>query len=93
MLPLILKWAEEARLPLLTALARVTCDPAAILSIESGSLSLGSPADICIFDPTESWQVTPQALRSQGKNTPFLGYEMTGRVHTTLVGGRVVFEA
>lgn len=92
LLPLILKWAEEAKLPLLTALARVTCDPAAILEIDTGSLTLGSPADICIFDPTEPWQVTPEALRSQGKNTPFLGYEMAGRVHTTLVGGRVVFE-
>lgn len=92
LLPLILKWAEEAKLPLLTALARVTCDPAAILGIDAGSLTVGSPADICVFDPTEPWRVTPETLRSQGKNTPYMGYEMAGRVHTTLVGGRVVFQ-
>lgn len=92
LLPLTLKWAEEAGLPLLTALARITCDPATILGIESGSLAVGRPADICVFDPTEPWQVTPEALRSKGKNTPFMGYEMAGRVHTTLVGGRVVYE-
>lgn len=92
LLPLLLKWAEEARLPLLTALARVTCDPAAILGIENGSLEIGRPADVCIFDPAEPWVLTPEILHSQGKNTPFMGYEMAGRVHITLVGGRVVFE-
>jgi dihydroorotase len=93
LLPLTLKWAAEAKIPLITALARITCDPAAILGISAGSLAVGSPADVCVFDPTEPWQVTPQALRSEGKNTPFLGYEMAGKVRTTLVGGRVVFEA
>ncbi len=93
LLPLTLKWAAQAKLPLPTALARVTCDPAAILGIASGSLAVGSPADICIFAAEEPWRVTADALRSQGKNTPFLGYEMTGRVKTTLVGGRVVFES
>lgn len=92
LLPLMLKWAEEAKLPLATALARVTCDPAAILGIETGSLAVGSAADLCLFDPVEPWRVTPEALRSQGKNTPFMGYEMAGRVHVTMVGGRVVFE-
>jgi dihydroorotase len=81
------------KLPLSAALARITCDPAAILGIEAGALGIGSPADVCIFDPAAPWQVTPEALRSEGKNTPFLGYEMTGRVRTTLVGGRIVFAA
>ena len=93
LLPLTLKFAQEMKLPLTTALARITCDPAAILGIDAGSLSIGSPADVCIFDPTEAWRVTPEALRSEGKNTPFMAYEMDGRVRTTLVGGRIVFEA
>jgi len=92
LLPLLLKWAAEEKLPLATALARVTCDPAAIMGVDGGSLAVGDPADVCLFDPDEPWVVTPQALRSQGKNTPFMGYEMAGRVHATLVGGRVVFE-
>jgi len=93
LLPLTLQWATQEKLPLARALARITCDPAAILGIEAGSLSVGSPADVCVFDPDEAWRVTPEALRSQGKNTPFMGYELSGRVRMTLVGGRIVFEA
>ncbi|MCB1941085.1 MAG: dihydroorotase [Candidatus Accumulibacter sp.] len=93
LLPLTLLWAEQASLPLAEALARVTCDPAAILGIDAGSLAIGSPADVCVFDPTEPWRVTAESLRSQGKNTPYLGYEMSGRVRMTLVGGGIVFEA
>lgn len=92
LLPLVLKWANEARVPLLAALARVTCDPAAILGIETGAIRAGQRADICIFDPQEPWRVSPETLRSQAKNTPCMGWEMTGRVCTTLVSGRVVFE-
>ncbi|HOG03061.1 MAG TPA: dihydroorotase, partial [Accumulibacter sp.] len=83
LLPLTLQWAAQEKLPLSLALARITCDPAAILGIEAGSLSVGSPADVCVFDPDESWRVTPEALRSQGKNTPFMGYEVSGRVRMT----------
>lgn len=93
LLPLTLLWAEQASLPLAEALARVTCDPAAILGIDAGSLAIGSPADVCVFDPTEPWRVSAESLRSQGKNTPYLGYEMSGRVRMTLVGGGIVFEA
>lgn len=91
LLPLTLKLAEEMKIPLATVLARVTCDPAAILGIEAGALAVGKSADVCVFDPHEPWRVLPENLRSQGKNTPFIGYEMTGRVTATLVGGRVVF--
>ncbi len=90
LLPLTLQWAAECDLPLVTALARITCDPAAILGIAGGSLRVGSPADICLFDPAETWQVSADTLRSQGKNTPFLGRQVTGRVRMTLVGGRIV---
>jgi dihydroorotase len=93
LLPLTLKWAEEMKLPLVTALARITCDPATILGIEAGALNVGSPANVCIFDPAETWRVTPEALCSEGKNTPFIRYELAGRVRTTLVDGRIVFEA
>jgi len=91
LLPLTLKLAEEMKIPLATVLARVTCDPAEILGIEAGSLTVGKSADVCVFDQHEPWRVLPENLRSQGKNTPFIGYEMDGRVTATLVGGRVVF--
>jgi dihydroorotase len=93
LLPLTLRWAEETRTPLATALARITCDPSAILGISSGSLTPGHPADICIFDPAATWRVSPEGLQSRGKNTPFEGIEMTGRVVATLVDGHLVFGA
>ena len=92
LLPLILKWAAEAHVPLLDALARVTSDPATVLGIEAGSLEVGRRADICVFNPLDAWHVQPDALHSKCRNTPFLGWEMPGRVCVTLVGGRVVFE-
>jgi dihydroorotase len=93
LLPLTLKWAEAAKLPLSAAIARITQAPAEVLGLPIGDLSPGSAADICIFDPQASWQVTPEALRSRGKNSPWLGYEMTGKVCSTLVGGRLVFSS
>jgi dihydroorotase len=93
LLPLTLKWAEEVRLQLSAALARITVEPARILGIDAGHLSRGAVADLCIFDPDEYWKVETTALKSQGKNTPFLGMELCGRVKYTLVNGNVVYEA
>ncbi|MCL4799604.1 MAG: dihydroorotase [Burkholderiales bacterium] len=93
LLPLTLKWAAEHKLALADALARVTCEPARILGIEAGHLGAGAPADVCIFDPGAYVKVTPAMLKSQGKNTPFLGYELPGRVRCTLVAGTVRYEA
>lgn len=91
LLPLTLKWAETAKVALSDAVARITCGPAGILGLESGHLALGAAADVCIFDPQATWQLTPEALKSRGKNSPWQGYMMTGQVRSTLVGGRVVF--
>jgi dihydroorotase len=95
LLPLTLKWAAEMKLPLPQALARVTCDPARILGIEAeaGQLAVGAAADICIFDPHDTIRITRAALRSQGKNTPFLGYELPGRVRYTLIDGHLAYSA
>jgi len=92
LLPLTLKWAAANGVTLPSALARITSAPAAILGIDAGHLAVGQPADICIFDPDSHWRVEPRALRSQGKNTPFLGLEVPAVVRMTLVGGQVVFE-
>ena len=91
LLPLTLKWAEAAKVDLSSALARITSAPAEVLGLTSGQLAIGAVADLCIFDPEATWQLTPEALKSRGKNSPWLGYMMTGKVKTTLVGGRVVF--
>ena len=93
LLPLTLKWIEEARLPLVQGLARVTSDPARVLGIRAGRVSVGASADLCVFDPGRYWKVEATALKSQGKNTPFVGFEVKGKVRYTLVEGLVVFES
>lgn len=92
LLPLTLRWATEHKVPLVRALARITSEPARVLDRPAGTLRAGSVADICLFDPQEVWKVEPRTLKSQGKNSPWLGYEMQGRVRATLVGGQVVHE-
>ena len=90
LLPLTLKWAQEDNVELPTALSRITAAPAAVLGVAAGNLAVGAAADVCVFDPAAYWRVDRKALRSQGKNTPFLGLEVPGRVRWTLVGGQVV---
>jgi len=92
LLPLTLQWAKEEKLPLSAALDRITAAPARVLGLDAGHLAPGADADVCVFDPDLHWVVAPSALRSQGKNTPFLGLELSGKVRYTLVGGQVVHE-
>jgi dihydroorotase len=92
LLPLVLKWAEQDKIPLLDALSRITINPAQLLGVKMGHLSIGAHADLCVFDPKAAWKVEPAALKSQGKNTPFNGYEMQGRVRYTLLDGQLVFQ-
>ena len=91
LLPLTLKWAHEAKVPLASALSRITADPARVLGVEAGHLGVDAPADVCVFDPNKWWTVERSSLKSQGKNTPFLGLELPGKVKYTLVGGEVVY--
>lgn len=93
LLPLTLKWAEEAKVPLATALGRITAQPATILGLQAGHLALGADADLCLFDPTRHTKVAANSLASQGKNTPYLGLELPGNVRHTLVRGQVVYAA
>jgi dihydroorotase len=92
LLPLTLKWAEARKLPLPKALARITSDAARVLGVPAGRLAIGAPADIALFDPRATLRVSAESLKSQGKHTPFAGYELAGRVRYTLVGGNVVYE-
>ncbi len=92
LLPLTLKWAAENQVPLAQALACVTRKPAQILGINNGHLGAGAHADLCVFDPEARFTVTTKTLRSQGKNTPFLGYELPGVVKATVIDGHVDYE-
>jgi len=100
LLSLALKWGADQGLPLARTLAAVTSGPVAVLGDALGSLASsagrlveGGVADVCVFDPGAHWVVQASALRSQGKHTPFTGYELPGRVHRTLVRGALAFEA
>ncbi|PMS36891.1 dihydroorotase [Trinickia symbiotica] len=92
LLSLTVKWAEETRVPLAKALNRVTAAPADVLKLPAGRIDVGATADICVFDAGAHWRVEPRSLKSQGHNTPFLGYELPARVRATIVAGRVAFE-
>ncbi|MFC3110975.1 dihydroorotase [Undibacterium arcticum] len=96
LLSLALKWADETvdapEQRVSRAIRKVTCDPAAVAGMDCGHLAVGSVADICLFDPAARWTVEAGALASQGKHTPFLGYELAGQVRTTIVAGHVAFE-
>jgi dihydroorotase len=92
LLPLTLKWGEAKGLSLAATLSRITSEPARILGVGSGKLAPGAPADLVLFDPAAPVRIAPESLKSQGKNTPFLGHELAGRVRLTIVAGNVVNE-
>jgi len=99
LLSLALKWSRDSGAPLARALAVVTNEPARVLGHALGTLQAsvgqlveGGVGDVCIVDAEDAWTVQGSALRSQGKHTPFGGYELPGRVRYTLVGGQVAFE-
>ncbi len=91
LLPLTLRFAEETRVSLSDAIGKVTIEPARIIGLEAGSLSLGAAADVIVIDPEIYWKVAPENLISRGHNTPFLDWDMKGRVSQTLLSGRQVF--
>ena len=91
LLPLTLKLVDEKIISLLDAISRVTIQPARILGIDVGQLTPGAPADVCIFDPSATWQVDSTDLQSRGNNTPFDGQSLSGVVKTTFVAGRIQF--
>ena len=91
LLPLALQLAHEQVLPLSDLLHRLTRGPAEILGLPGGTLASGATADICIFDPERTWVLDTASMCSNGQNTPFMGWEMKGRVIHTLLAGRLVY--
>lgn len=73
-------------------LRKMTINPAFILRIPKGRLSLGGGADFTIFDPDEEWTVDPEQFASKGRNTPFAGRTLKGRVKYTIVDGKIIYQ-
>lgn len=92
LLPLTLNLVEQGIIDLSKAVALMSCQPAAILGIDRGTLSVGAVADISLIDPGHEWQLEPGKLRSKSKNTPFGGWSMKGAAIKTILAGKIVFE-
>ena len=84
---------EEGVLSLESAVDKLSTAPAKVFGLAKGTLAVGADADVTIVDQQEQWEVDPAKFRSKSRNTPFAGWKVKGRVRTTIVGGRVVFEA
>ena len=86
-------------LDLTTIVSRLTTGPARVIETglrrqpcSQGSLKIGVPGDITIFDPNLKWVVKPEEFASKGKNTPLAGFQLMGKVMATIVGGKVVYK-
>ena len=92
LLPLTLELVHQGQLSLSTAIARLTCGPAAVLNRQAGRLAIGAAADLVLFDLQHPWQVEGKKFRSLSRNTPFEGRMIRGQVVRTVVGGSTVFD-
>lgn len=91
LLTLGLRLVDEHVIGLDDLIHRLTAGPSNILGLPLGTLSVGAAADVCIFDPDMTWRVDTDTLKSNGHNTPFMGWEMKGRVTHTLLAGKLVY--
>lgn len=82
---------HTGKLTLSDILRKMTVNPASILRSLYGRLAIGNPADVVIFDPDEVWQVEPEQFLSMGRNTPFGGRRLKGKVKYTIVDGQIVY--
>jgi dihydroorotase len=88
---LALTLVDEGVLSVEQVVALLTVQPARAFGLSKGTLAVGADADVTIVDPDAHWVVEPAQFRSKGRNTPFAGWKLKGRVVTTIVGGRVVY--
>jgi dihydroorotase len=91
LLPLTMAWARDHKVSLDKTLSLLTTGPARILKRDAGEMREGGQADLCLYAPQEPWLITADTLHTQGRNTPFIGRELEGRVKATLVDGRLVY--
>jgi dihydroorotase len=87
-----MRLVEAGQLSLMRLIEALSTTPAKVLGVEGGSLAIGKPADVIVFESEEPWVCDPAQLKGRSKNTPFDGARMSGKVHVTIVAGEVVFE-
>jgi dihydroorotase len=92
MLPLSLELVRRGYISLSRMIDALSTQPARVLGIGRGTLAVGSPADIAIFDPEREWTLHADGMATKSRNTPFDGWTMKGKTLRTLVGGVTVWE-
>jgi dihydroorotase len=92
-LPTMLALVRAGHITISDLIFRLSTEPARLLRKPGGTLSPGTPADVVVFNPDESWLVTPEILKTKSANTPLLGMTLTGRARYTLVEGQVKHHA
>lgn len=83
---------EQGYLTPMQMVEKMSLNPAKVLGIDKGSLAVGKAADVVIADPNEKYKIDVNEFASKGKNTPFQGKEVVGRVKVTIVDGKIVFQ-
>lgn len=92
LLPLSLRLVDDENFPLSKVIASLTSQPASIMGIDAGTLTVGSKADVCVFDPDRHWSLSETSMASFGKNSPFVGWEFDGCVTHTLHNGKLTYQ-
>jgi dihydroorotase len=90
LLPLAMRLVEQQTLDLDSVIKAITSAPASILGINAGTLAVGAIADLCIFNRQDDWQLDESSMVSQGKNTPFIGWNFQSKVRHTIIGGTLI---
>lgn len=83
---------HSGRMELADILRKMTFNPSCILGINRGRVAIGGSADLTLFDPDEEWVIDPQQFASKGRNTPFGGRRVKGKVKYTIVNGNVIYQ-
>jgi dihydroorotase len=92
-LPLVLKLVRDGVMDLPTAIAKLTCNPATILSIKGGTIEEGKEADLTVIDLNKEYVIAQEDFKSKSHNTPFIGWVMKGKAMLTMVGGKIVWKS
>ena len=87
-----MRLVDEDVLPLGELFTRLTLNPASILGLPGGKIGVGEVADLIIIDPDSHWICDPANFISEGKNSPFGGWDFHGSVTHTLIDGKVVYQ-